>query len=58
MSIYSLIQNDPNLSESFKAVFATIARPTLEEKLAAKREEIEADARGEDLWLARGGSPE
>jgi hypothetical protein len=58
VNLTDLLLADPNVAESFKKVFATVGRPTLEEKLAAKREEIEADARGEDLWLARGGSPE
>lgn len=51
-SILDAIARDPNVSPTFRAA---IRPTTLEERLAAKREEVESDARGEDLWLARGG---
>jgi hypothetical protein len=55
-SILDAIAADPNVSPTFGRCI--VGRPTMAEKLAAKREEYEADARGADLYFARGGSGE
>jgi uncharacterized protein (UPF0147 family) len=55
-SILDAIAADPNVSPAFGRCI--VGRPTLAEKLAAKREEYDADARGADLYFARGGSGE
>jgi hypothetical protein len=47
LDILGAIARDPNVSPAFRSRLS-----------AVKLEEIEADARAEDLWLARGGSPE
>lgn len=51
---YEPLMPTDDLRERMARVWPT----TLEERLAHKREESEADARGEDLWLARGGRDE
>jgi hypothetical protein len=55
-TIADFLAADKNVSPAYQR--AVIGRPTLEEKLAAKREEYDADARGADLYFARGGSGE
>lgn len=55
VDILALLSQDENLDAKFKAA---IKPTTLEGRIAYKREQAREDARGEDLWLARGGSGE
>jgi hypothetical protein len=55
-SILDAIKADPNVDPAFGRCI--VGRPSLAERLAAKSEEYDADARGHDLWLARGGRDE